>query len=107
MKKLDLLIAAIALIGLLLLSAGHARSQQSPPCLPVKEFHDALTKAKQTMVGVGHVGENYVILFYAAPDGNFFTILSVDLKGRACVLAAGADWDQGRIPASGQREAGL
>jgi hypothetical protein len=105
MKKLDLLIAAIFALALLLLSIGHARAQQSPPCLPVKQFHEALTKAHQTMVGVGHVGEGYVILFYAAPDGNFFTILSVDLKGRACVLAAGADWDQGRIPSSTARDA--
>ena len=93
-----------ALAILLSLSVTASFAQQ-PPCAPFEQWKIALTKVKQRLIGIGPVGETHVVMFWATQGGTYWTILNVDTSGKACVMAAGADWDQGRIPAIGEREA--
>lgn len=106
MKKLDIILWAIVGLVLLLLSAGNAWSQQQrPQCLPFEEFRSALTTMKQSLISLGMVGNSHVVMVFSAPDGQAWTIISVDTNGIACGMAAGTAWDQGRIPSSTARDA--
>ena len=94
---------ALALLMSLYVTASHA---QQAPCGPFAEWKAALEKAHQQLIGIGPVGETHAVMFWSTPGGEHWTILSVEAATRrACVIAAGADWDQGRIPAIGERSA--
>lgn len=93
---------ALAILMSLYVTASPAQQQ---PCAPFAQWKAALEKAKQKLIGLGPIGETHVVMFWATPGGEHWTILSVDTTGKACAMAAGADWDQGRIPAIGERSA--
>lgn len=109
MKRIDRIIAAIALLGLVLVLAGVsiAGAQQTPPpCMPFKEYSDNLAKGfKQQLISLGMIGNDHVLMVYVSPGGETWTIIAVDTKGIACGIAAGNAWDQGRVPAIGERGA--
>jgi hypothetical protein len=100
------LILVLAL--LFLVNMAHAQQQpQQPVCMAFKDWKVALEGArpKQKMIGLGAVGNEFVIMFWSSQGGQTWTILQSDVTGKTCVMAAGLSWDQGRIPGIGEREA--
>ena len=98
----------VILVLATLFFATWARAQtQPPPCMPFAEWKAALEGARpaQKMIGLGPVGNTHVVMFWASQGGAHWTILSADATGKTCAMAAGADWDQGRIPGIGERDA--
>ena len=80
----------------------------SPIGIGVPQFWKAAlegARPAQKMIGLGPVGNSHVVMFWASQGGAHWTILSVDATGKTCAMAAGADWDQGRIPGIGERDA--
>jgi hypothetical protein len=99
------LILALAL--LFLMNMAHAQQSAPPPCMSFAEWKTALEGArpKQKMIGLGPVGTTHVVMFWASQGGQTWTILMADTTGKTCVTAAGLNWDQGRIPGIGERDA--
>jgi hypothetical protein len=97
----------VILILATLFFATWASAQTPPPCMPFAEWKAALEGARpaQKMIGLGPVGNTHVVMFWASQGGTHWTILSADATGKTCAMAAGADWDQGRIPGIGERDA--
>jgi hypothetical protein len=105
--------ASVALILVLfllfLMNMAHAQQSQQtmPVCMAFKDWKTALEGARpaQKMIGLGAVGDQFVIMFWSSQGGQTWTILQSDTKGKTCVMAAGLSWDQGRIPGIGERDA--
>jgi hypothetical protein len=105
--------ASVALILVLfllfLMNMAHAQQPQQsmPVCMAFKDWKVALEGARpaQKMIGLGAVGDQFVIMFWSSQGGQTWTILQSDVTGKTCVMAAGLSWDQGRIPGIGERDA--
>jgi hypothetical protein len=98
----------LVLALLFLVNMAHAQQQQTMPvCMAFKDWKTALEGARpaQKMIGLGAVGDQFVIMFWSSQGGQTWTILQSDTTGKTCVMAAGLSWDQGRIPGIGEREA--
>jgi hypothetical protein len=97
----------LVLALLFLMNMAHAQQQTMPPCMSFADWKTALEGArpKQKMIGLGPVGDSFVIMFWSSQGGQTWTILKADTTGKTCVMAAGLSWDQGRIPGIGERDA--
>jgi hypothetical protein len=97
----------LVLALLFLMNMAHAQQPQTAPCMAFKDWKVALEGARpaQKMIGLGAVGDQFVIMFWSSQGGQTWTILQSDTKGKTCVMAAGLGWDQGRIPGIGERDA--
>jgi hypothetical protein len=97
----------LVLALLFLMNMAHAQQPQQPVCMAFKDWKVALEGArpKQKMIGLGAVGNEFVIMFWSSQGGQTWTILQSDVTGKTCVMAAGLGWDQGRIPGIGERDA--
>src|SRR5687768_13188129 len=100
-------VIVVFILATLFLATMASAQTQPPPCMPFAEWKAALEGARpaQKMIGIGPVGDTHVVMFWASQGGAHWTILSVDATGKTCAMAAGADWDQGRIPGIGERDA--
>lgn len=94
------------LLSLFVTANATAQQRQPPPCAPYPQWKAELERVGQKLIGVGTIGETHAVLFWSTVGGDFWTVLSVEATTRrACVIAAGQEWDQGRIPAHGERSA--
>jgi hypothetical protein len=84
-----------ALLAAAMLTAPPALAQK-PPCGPFEDMRANLKKDRhETILQTGLVDERTLIVVFAAPNGETWTILSVDSSGFACAVAGGTDWDVG------------
>lgn len=88
--------AIVIIIGLGLVwsvRAAEAQEQQAR-CRPLPVWQQGLQQQfKESVIGYGRVDDKNAVLFFATRDGKTFTILSVNINGMACLLAAGEDLD--------------
>ncbi len=92
-ERLPILLYIIAVIALMLLPfAAHAQ-EAAPPCGPWETARKLLEeKYHETIVGSGIINDKTVVIVFASPDGETFTLLSVAANGMACSLMTGGGW---------------
>jgi len=99
--------ASVALILVLfllfLMNMAHAQQQM---CAPFDEMRETLaSQYHETEVGTGMVSDTDVLMLFASPGGETWTILGLNVSGIACIKSAGKGWDAGQLPAKGERGA--
>jgi hypothetical protein len=96
----------IILVLALLFFVNMAHAQQQQMCAPFDEMRETLaSQFHETEVGTGMVSDTEVLMLYASPGGETWTILGLNVSGIACIKSAGKGWDAGRLPAAGERDA--
>lgn len=96
-------LTAAASLGLM---AGAAISQQlvSPPCLAFPAVVETLHEQYQEEpIAAGLVYQGAVVVLFAAPAGETWTLVVRNADGKTCFLASGQDWT-GRAPSPAGKE---
>lgn len=99
-----LFIASIAVV--IFITAGAARSEEQLQCGPRERvIANALRLFGEVPIGGGLISDKAMLQVLASPDGATFSVLAVDARGMACLLAAGFGWEPGMNPPppAGQR----
>lgn len=95
-------------VAMSLASCGAPAYAQQAQCGSAAEMVEKLEKEfHEIQIGGGIVGDQTIVVIYAAPDGSSWTALSMGTDGSACLIASGKDWFGGlpELPAPGEREA--
>lgn len=90
MKALPLVLAAALPVAPAALPA----AAQSLQCGPLDQVVEGLSTGwKETPVGRGMQGGDLIVMVFADPDGDTWTIIGVGSDGIACLLASGTAWE--------------
>lgn len=104
MKALPLRLAAllVTLVALLLWAVPMMAVAQTPQCAPLDRVVEGLANGwQEAPVGRGMQGGELIVMVFAAPEGETWTIIGVGPDGTACLLASGAAWETLPRPAPG------
>jgi hypothetical protein len=92
-------LTALTVTAIGALWASRADAQEGPPCAPTTELVAKLKdKYGEVEVGGGIFNEQVVVIPFASPGGDTWTILSIGTDGFACILSHGTDWFPGVLP---------
>ncbi len=91
-ERLPVALYLIAVIALMLLP--FAANAQGVACYQWETARKALEeKYHETIVGSGIINDKTVVIVFASPDGETFTLLSVGADGLACKILDGGGWN--------------
>lgn len=93
---------ALILATLHLWAAPMMAVAQAPQCAPLDRMVEGLANGwQEAPVGRGMQGGELIVMVFAAPEGETWTIIGVGPDGTACLLASGAAWETLPRPAPG------
>lgn len=96
------ILTAVTVAGLGALTYTEGFAQAGPPCAPTEELVAKLKKDyNEVEVGGGLINEHGVIVTYASPEGETWTILAVGTEGVSCIVSSGEHWFVGSLPKAG------
>jgi hypothetical protein len=89
-------------LGLYSVAPAYAQAK----CGSAVDFENALTALGEVQVGGGIVNDKAVLVIYATPGGETWTVLTLGIDGSACLLMSGKEWFGGLppLPVPGQRD---
>lgn len=103
----SLLIGALFWAGLFwFFMVSTAAAQERPPCAPLPLMREFLKeKYNEVEVGGGLVNEKAVVLLFASPAGETWSLVSTGANGISCLLTEGENWFHEHVAAPGERPA--
>jgi hypothetical protein len=95
------LLTGLAALAAALVAALPAAAQ-APQCAPLDRVVEGLSTGwQEAPVGRGIQGGELIVMVFAAPGGDTWTIIGVAADGTACLLASGTAWEALPRPAPG------
>lgn len=91
-----------ALAGLALFTGAEQATSEGNVCAPRDDLVAQLgTQFNESQKAVGLLGEQAVMEVFASDQGSW-TILTTDINGESCIVAAGEGWDDTFASLAGQ-----
>ena len=91
-----------ALAAVALFTGAERATTQSNVCAPRDDLVSQLgTQFRESQKAVGLLGEQAVMEVFASEQGSW-TILTTDINGTSCIVAAGEGWDDTFATLAGQ-----